>query len=44
MHCRLCNESFSQYEVECEEVLQIGDEFWHAECYSEYFDEALEPA
>jgi len=44
MHCRLCNESFSHSEFEFGEVIQLGDEFWHVDCYSEYFDEALEPA
>jgi len=44
MHCSLCNEAFGQADIEVGEIIQLGDEFWHSECYSEYFEEALEPA
>lgn len=42
MLCRLCNESFEPVEIEFGEVVKIDDEYWHAECYSEYFGETLE--
>ena len=44
MHCSLCNEAFGQADIEVGEIIQLGDELWHSECYSEYFEEALEPA
>ena len=44
MQCRLCNEAFEQVDLDFGEVIQIEDEYWHAECYAEYFDEALETA
>ena len=44
MQCRLCNESFEQVELDFGEVIQIDDEYWHADCYAEYFDESLETA
>ena len=44
MQCRLCNESFEQVELDFGEVVQIDDEYWHAACYAEYFDESLETA
>lgn len=42
MQCKLCNESFEQVELDFGEVIHIDDEYWHADCYAEYFDEALE--
>ena len=30
-------------EIEFGDAYQLDDEFWHAECYAEYFDEVLEP-
>ena len=44
MQCRLCNESFEQVELDFGGVIQIDDEYWHAACYAEYFDESLETA
>jgi len=44
MQCRLCNESFEQVDIDFGEVVRLGDEYWHVECYAEYFDEALETA
>lgn len=44
MQCRLCNESFEQVELDFGEVVQIDEEYWHAACYAEYFDESLETA
>ncbi len=42
MHCALCNESFEQVEIEFGEVLKVEDEYWHQDCYAEYFEDALE--
>jgi len=39
MQCKLCNEAFEQVELEFGEVYRVDDEFWHAACYAEYFDE-----
>ncbi len=39
MRCKLCNEAFEQVELEFGEVYRVEDEFWHAACYAEYFDE-----
>lgn len=40
--CALCNEHIEDVEVQFGEVQMIGDEYWHAECYAEYFGEVLE--
>lgn len=42
MQCTLCNEHIDEVELELNEAFEVDDEFWHAECYAEYFDEALE--
>ena len=44
MQCRLCNEAFEQVELDFGEIVQVDDEFWHLECYAEYYGEALETA
>ena len=42
MQCTLCNESIDVMELEFEEAFIIEGEYWHVECYAEYFDEVLE--
>lgn len=42
MLCALCNEAFEQVEIEFGEVVKVEDEYWHAVCYAEYFEETLE--
>lgn len=42
--CTLCNEAFEQIEIEFGEIIEVDEEFWHAECYAEYFGEVLETA
>ena len=42
MQCTLCNETFEQIEIDFGEVLKMDDEYWHAECYSEYFEVSLQ--
>lgn len=42
MQCTLCNERIDPVELEFEEAYHIEDEYWHVECYAEYFDEILE--
>ncbi len=42
MQCRLCNEAIEEHELEFEEAYKIDDEYWHAECFAEYFGEVLE--
>ena len=40
--CTLCNEAFEQVQIEFDEIVEIDEEFWHQECYAEYFGETLE--
>lgn len=42
--CRLCNEHITEIEFDFEDAFQVEDEFWHAECFAEYFGEVLETA
>lgn len=44
MQCRLCNEHIDEVELEFDEIIQIEDEYWHADCYAEYFEEGVEVA
>jgi hypothetical protein len=43
-HCALCNEAIEQVEIDFGDAFQLEEEFWHTECYAEYFDEVLEEA
>ena len=42
--CTLCNEPIEEIEFELEGVKLIDGEYWHTECYAEYFEESLEVA
>lgn len=42
MHCALCNEPIEIINPEYGEVYKVDGEYWHAECYAEYFEVALE--
>lgn len=42
MQCTLCNEPIEPVELEFDDAYDIEGEFWHADCYAEYFDLALE--
>ena len=44
MRCAFCNEHILEMELRFEEALETHGEFWHRECYEEYFEEALEVA
>lgn len=37
--CALCNEDIEDIEFESGEAIELDDEFWHVECYTEYFGE-----
>jgi hypothetical protein len=43
MHlCALCNERIDDIQIEFDEFVELDGEYWHVECYAEYFDEVLE--
>lgn len=42
MKCTLCNEHIEDTEVELGEAKKVDGEWWHMECYAEYFEEVLE--
>ena len=42
MQCGLCNETIDQVQIDFEDAFKVEDEYWHAECFAEYFDEVLE--
>ena len=44
MQCPLCNEHIEPDELEFGDIQEIEGEYWHAECFSEYFEEVLEVA
>jgi hypothetical protein len=45
MHrCWLCNEQITSYDIESEEAFVVRGEYWHAECFAEYYGEVLETA
>lgn len=42
--CALCNEDIDEQSLELGECIEVEGEYWHPECYAEYFDEAFETA
>ena len=45
MHqCALCNEYIDDSEITFGDAFEIEGEYWHNECYAEYFGEELEKA
>lgn len=42
MQCTLCNELIEEVMLEFDDAYNIEGEYWHAECYAEYFDLVLE--
>ena len=42
MQCTLCNEPIEEVEITFGEVTIEDGEYWHNECYAEYFEVALE--
>jgi hypothetical protein len=40
--CAFCNETIQQVEFDFGDVHVVDDEYWHAECYAEYFDEPMD--
>jgi len=40
--CTLCNEHIEDVDFEFGEAVDLEGEYWHAECYQEYFGEILE--
>ncbi len=42
MQCTLCNEHIDDIEFELDDAFEVEGEYWHAECYAEYFGEVLE--
>lgn len=44
MRCRLCNEHIEDIEMQFGDVVEIEGEYWHGECFAEYFEEVLEVA
>lgn len=40
MRCRLCNEHIEEVELTYGDIVEIQGEYWHPECFAEYFEEA----
>ncbi len=43
-HCALCNEAIETVDVQFGQVRVVAGEYWHLDCYAEYFELALEEA
>ena len=44
MHCALCNEPIEAVELVFGDIVELDKEYWHEECYAEYFEEYYEAA
>lgn len=44
VRCALCNEPIDYVELRFDGIIEMHGEYWHTECYAEYFDEMLEVA
>lgn len=42
MQCALCNEHIEEVELHFGDAIEVDGEYWHIECYAEYFDIAVE--
>jgi len=42
--CALCNEQIEDVLIQFGDAIKAQGEFWHAECYEEYFGEVLQKA
>jgi hypothetical protein len=42
--CTLCNEHIEEFQLQFGEAVEVDGEYWHAECFAEYFGEVLEDA
>lgn len=42
MNCCLCNEQIEDIDIQFGDVEIIDGEYWHTECFAEYFEEVLE--
>ena len=42
MQCTLCNEHIEDIEIQFGDAVETDGEFWHAECFAEYFGEVYE--
>ena len=43
-HCALCNEAIETVDIEFDQIRVVAGEYWHLDCYAEYFELALEEA
>jgi hypothetical protein len=44
MRCRLCNEYIEDVDVDYGDIVEISGEYWHPECFAEYFEETVDVA
>ncbi len=44
MRCALCNEYIEPIELELGDAKIVDGEYWHTDCYAEYYDEELAEA
>ncbi|MBP8130204.1 MAG: hypothetical protein KA184_11555 [Candidatus Hydrogenedentes bacterium] len=42
MQCQLCNEHIEDVEFQFGDAFEVDGEFWHGECFAEYFGEVYE--
>ena len=42
MRCTLCNEHIEEIDFQFGDVCEVEGEYWHLECFAEYFEEVLE--
>lgn len=42
MRCMLCNDHIEDIDFQFGEVREIEGEYWHADCFAEYYEEALD--
>ena len=40
--CAFCNEAIEPVDISFNEVKILDGEYWHLDCYAEYFEDAFE--
>lgn len=38
--CALCNDTIEEIDIKFGDVRIIDEEYWHIDCYAEYFEDA----
>jgi hypothetical protein len=44
VRCIMCNEDIEEVDMQYGDVVEVNGEYWHPECFAEYFGEIVDVA